>query len=60
MFSFFKKKSKAERLEARHKQLLEEAYRLSHINRAESDRKYAEAAAVAKEIEALEPKQGSW
>jgi hypothetical protein len=60
MFSFFKKKSKAEVLEARRKLLLEEAFRLSRINREESDKKYAEADALAKEIEALEPKQGSW
>lgn len=57
MFQFFKKKSQADRLEARHKELLEEAYRLSHINRAESDRKYAEAAEVALALEALAPEQ---
>ena len=59
MFNFFKRKSPVERLEARHRQLLEEAYRLSHVNRAESDRKYAEAAAVEKEIEALNPREGN-
>jgi len=59
MFNFFKRKSPVERLEERHRQLLEEAYRLSHVNRTESDRKYAEAAAVEKEIEALQPREGS-
>lgn len=53
MFGLFKKKSKADILNEKYKQLQEEAYRLSTSNRTESDRKYAEAEAVLKEIEEL-------
>jgi polyhydroxyalkanoate synthesis regulator phasin len=51
MFGF---KSKKEKLEARYKKLLEEAYKLSHVNRTQSDSKTAEADKVRKQIEALE------
>jgi len=60
MFGFFKRKSKAEVLRKRHAELMEEAFRLSRTNRRESDKKYAEAEVVARQLEALEPKQGSW
>jgi len=53
MFGLFKKKSKKEILEAKHKKLLEEAFKLSTINRKESDTKYAEADALIKQIENL-------
>lgn len=53
MFGLFKKKSPIEALELKHKKLLEEAFKLSKVNRAESDKKYQEADTVAKEIEKL-------
>lgn len=56
MFGLFKKKSPIEKLEERYQQLLEEAHALSKTNRAESDKKMAEAQAVLKEIEAFEDK----
>ncbi len=54
MFGLFKKKSKKEILNTKHKKLLEEAFELSTINRKESDSKYAAADLVLKEIENLE------
>ena len=53
MFGFFKKKSKAEKLNEKYQKLLEEAFRLSKTNRTESDAKQAEAEAVLREIDAL-------
>ncbi len=51
MFGF---KSKKEKLEAKHQRLLEEAYKLSHVNRGKSDAKLAEAAEIEKQLDALE------
>ena len=48
MFSFFKKKSEKERLEEKFKKLMQEWHELSSINRAASDKKYAEAQEIAK------------
>lgn len=53
MFGLFKKKSETEKLQMKYKKLLEEAFKLSKINRKESDKKQAEAETVLKEIEAL-------
>ena len=53
MFGLFKKKSKEEQLQEKYKKLLNEAHRLSTINRAESDRKTAEAQSVLDELEQL-------
>lgn len=53
MFSFFKKKSQREQLEAEYRNLLAEAHRLSTINRAASDRKRAEAEEVMNRLEQL-------
>lgn len=54
MFKIFgDRKSK---LEKRYKQLLEESFRLSTINRQQSDLKASEAEAVRKQLEALEGK----
>ena len=53
MFGLFKKKSPEEKLEKKYRKLLEEAHRLSTVNRAESDAKMAEANKLLKEIEAL-------
>ncbi len=53
MLKLFKKKTTQEKLEAKYKQLLEASYKLSHVNRKESDAKAAEAEAVLKELMAL-------
>jgi hypothetical protein len=53
MFGLFKKKSEKEKLQVQYKKLVEEAYKLSHTNRAESDKKTAEADELLKKIEAL-------
>ncbi|MEL7497209.1 MAG: Lacal_2735 family protein [Planctomycetota bacterium] len=50
----FGMKSKKEKLEAKLRKLLEEAYKLSHTNRTRSDEKTAEAEEVRKQLEALE------
>lgn len=48
MFSFLKRKSQKEKLEEKYKVLMKEWHRLSSINRAASDEKYAEAQEIAK------------
>ena len=53
MFRLFKKKSKVEVLQKRYEKLMNQWHDLSSINRAESDRKYAEAQAILEEIEIL-------
>lgn len=54
MFKLFKKKSEKEVLEDKYQKLLDESFRLSKINRTESDQKAAEADAILKKIEALD------
>ena len=54
MFGLFK--SKKEKLEDKYKALVEESYKLSTVNRKESDAKLAEADSVLKQIEALDEK----
>lgn len=58
MFGLFKKKSKIELLNEKYQKLQHESYKLSTVNRTESDRKQAEAEEVLKEIKTLE-QQGS-
>lgn len=53
MFGLFKKKSEVEKLQEQYQKLIEESYRLSTINRKESDLKAAEADDLLKEIELL-------
>ena len=53
MFGLFNKKSPVDKLVAKHKKLLEEAYILSSTNRKLSDAKTAEANDVLKEIDLL-------
>lgn len=53
MFGLFKKKSPIEILDLKYKKVLEEAFKLSKVNRAESDKKYQEADEIAKQIEKL-------
>lgn len=53
MFGLFKSKSEKEKLLAQYDKLQEEAYKLSKVNRTESDAKYAEAEEIMKKIEKL-------
>jgi len=53
MFGLFKKKSELEKLQDKYSKLMKEWHALSSINRAESDKKYAEAEIIAKQIEKL-------
>ena len=53
MFGLFKKKTELEVLQKKYEKLMSQWHELSSINRAESDKKYAEAENVLKEIEAL-------
>lgn len=52
MFGLFK--SKKEKLQERYAQLLNESHRLSIINRARSDKKFAEAQEILVNIRMLE------
>lgn len=54
MFGIFKKKTQKEKLEDQYQKLLDEAHKLSHVDRTKSDAKQAEAHEVLKQIEALE------
>ena len=47
----FKRKTEKEKLQARYKKLIEEAYKLSHTDRKASDLKTAEADAILKRID---------
>ncbi len=53
MFQLFKKKSEKEKLLEQYAKLTEEAFRLSKINRTESDAITAEAAALMDKLENL-------
>lgn len=49
----FRKKSKSEKLEIKHKKILEEAFKLSKTNRTDSDKKYVEANEILNQIELI-------
>lgn len=53
MFGLFGKKSPLEKLQKEHKKVLKDAFNLSKSNRAESDKLYAKAAEIEKQIAAL-------
>ena len=53
MFGLFKKRSEIESLQKKYEKLMEEAYKLSSINRSESDRKVGEADQILKQIVAI-------
>ncbi len=57
MFGLFKKKTAIDKLNDQYEKLMAQSHTLSTSNRAESDKKFAEAQAVLKEIDALEAKQ---
>jgi hypothetical protein len=54
MFGLFKRKSELEVLQQKYEKLLAEAYKLSPINRSESDKKVGEADVILKQIELLQ------
>lgn len=53
MFGLFKKKTELEKLQKKYESLMKNWHAMSSINRTESDKIYAEAEAVAKQIELL-------
>jgi len=59
MFGLFKKKSEKDKLQQKHKELMQQAYDLSRTDRSASDAKTAEAEQVLKQIEALDSASNS-
>lgn len=57
MFGLFKKKSPTEVLQKKYEKLMKEYHQLSTTSRTESDKKFAEAQEVIKEMDALEKNQ---
>ncbi len=57
MFGLFKKTDNIEKLQKKYEKLMSDWHKLSTTNRAESDKKYAEAEEVLKQIEALKANQ---
>ena len=53
MFGLFQKKSPAQKLQKQYEKLMSEAHKLSQVNRAAGDAKYAEAQEILEKIEAL-------
>lgn len=53
MFGIFGKKLPLEKLQKEHKKILEEAFKLSKINRSQSDALYEKASLLEKEIATL-------
>jgi len=53
MFGLFKKISEVEKLQKQYENLMADWHRLSTTNRAESDKKYAEAQKILDRIEAI-------
>ena len=59
MFGLFKKKSEIDVLQKEYEKLMSQWHELSSINRAESDKKYAEAEEILKKIDALKNSQSA-
>ncbi|MDB4835043.1 Lacal_2735 family protein [Cyclobacteriaceae bacterium] len=51
MFGLFKKKTEAEKIQKKYKKLMEEAHKLSTIDRAQSDAKFTEADQLIKKLD---------
>lgn len=51
---FFKKKSKLDKLNDKYEKLLQQAHKMSAVNRTKSDELTAQSQEVLKEIESLE------
>ncbi len=56
MFGLFRKKSEKDKLYEQYEKLLKQSHTLTTVNRAESDRLFAEAQELLRRIEALEEK----
>ncbi len=54
MFKLFKGKSEIEKLQKKYESLMSDWHKLSTSNRAESDKKYAEAQKILEQIEKLQ------
>ena len=54
MMGLFSRKSKKEKLNIKYKKKLEEAYKMSTVNRSESDRLTKEAHDILEEIKKIE------
>ena len=54
MFGIFKKRSALDKLQKQYENYMKEWHALSTTNRAESDRKYAEAQRILEQIEQLQ------
>jgi hypothetical protein len=54
MFGLFKKTSELDKLQKQYEKLMADWHKLSTTNRAESDKKYAEAQKILERIEALQ------
>ncbi|NRA92358.1 MAG: Lacal_2735 family protein [Psychroserpens sp.] len=54
MFGLFKKTSEIDKLQKKYEKLMKDWHALSTTNRAESDKKYAEAQQILEQIEALQ------
>ncbi|MDO8896946.1 MAG: Lacal_2735 family protein [Bacteroidales bacterium] len=54
MFGLFKKKSAKDKLYDQYEKLMAQSHALSTSNRTESDKKYAEAQEILKQLDALE------
>ncbi len=54
MFGIFKKRSELDKLQKQYENYMKEWHALSTTNRAESDRKYAEAQRILEQIEQLQ------
>lgn len=54
MFGLFKKKSEVDKLQKRYEKLMKDWHALSTINRAESDKKFAEAQHIQDQIKNLQ------
>ena len=50
----FKRTSKVDKLQKKYEKLMSDWHRLSTVNRAESDKKYAEAQEILQQIEQLQ------
>lgn len=57
MFKLFKRKTEEEKLQIKYKNLIEESYKFSTINRTKSDRLAYEANEILIQIEILTQKQ---
>ena len=53
MFGLFKKTSELDKLQKQYEKLMADWHKLSTTNRAESDKKYAEAQKIIEQIEVL-------